>query len=425
MKRMVTVVFVLGVSAFLLFAGGQNQSREGGEKHLSLWLPPYGTQDVLDQEMWEPVLKEFEAANAVDIELQITPWDNYEEKYMTGIAANEGPDVGYMYAEIIGTFIDLGSIKPISPYLTQADRQNYLYLDNGFAYGDQFGLPIIVGNGAVLFYNKDMLADLGFGSPPATWEEFLEMAIAATKDTNGDGKIDQWGFAPGWGATDWGEMNYLWYPWLWQAGGSLFSEDGSEVAFDGPEGMEAARFLYELKFTHKVIPPDAVSQKSMEMFVNYFAAGKALFTLYQSVAADKVLKKDYPDLNWGYVTSLKNRDYGTFVAADQLVLMSKAKSPELAFALMRHLTSGPSMQNFHKYNPWPPIAKDEPYSGSEIFRKMYAQDSSKLRGLKPVVNSNKVYDVLFRELQTMMLGERTAEEAVQNAAKMGNSYLND
>ncbi|MBA7582206.1 hypothetical protein ES708_24130 [subsurface metagenome] len=49
-------------------------------------------------------------------------------------------------------------------------------------------------------------------------------------------------------------MQYIWYPWLWQAGGDLYSPDLTKVAFNSPEGIEAAKFLYDLKFKDKVIP---------------------------------------------------------------------------------------------------------------------------------------------------------------------------
>ena len=393
-----------------------------GAETLTLWLPPYGSEDVLDQKIWEPVLKEFEEQYDAKINLEIIPWANYEEKYMTGIAGGQGPDVGYMYAEMFPSFIEMGALRPIAEYVTQEDRDNYFYLDRGVMFGKQYGLPIILGNPAILYYNADILNELGV-EPPTNWEEFKDIAIKATKDTDGDGKIDQWGFAPGWGASYFGEMNYLWYCWLWQAGGDLFSEDLTKVAFNSPAGLEAAQFLYDLRLTHNVIPDGFTSQNNHEMFANFFGNGKAAFIVHQSAAAGKVLDKEFPDLHWGFVPSLKNKQKGTFVAIDQLVLLSSAKNPELAFKLMRHLTSGKAMTRFHEFNPWPPIARDEGYNGNPLFKEMYEKDYEAFRPLPLAPHGFKIYDYLYKQLQLMMMGKKTPEEALADAEKYSNDLL--
>jgi multiple sugar transport system substrate-binding protein len=37
-------------------------------------------------------------------------------------------------------------------------------------------------------------AGLDVNAPPKTWDEFLAYAKKLTRNTDGDGKIDQWGF---------------------------------------------------------------------------------------------------------------------------------------------------------------------------------------------------------------------------------------
>ena len=40
-------------------------------------------------------------AHRATVNIEITPWDSYEEKMMTGIAGSDGPDIAYMYNEMI------------------------------------------------------------------------------------------------------------------------------------------------------------------------------------------------------------------------------------------------------------------------------------------------------------------------------------
>ena len=435
MRKMVIglLVCILAVS-LLAGCGGQkgdvSQNPQQGEKQdsqkakeLQVWLPPFGTEDMMDQEVWEDIFKKFEQENNVKITLQIVPWNNYEDKYLTGISAGQGPDVGYMYAEMFPSFIDMGTVQPLDEYLTQEDRDNYYYLDKGIIFGKQYGLPIVVGNPRILCYNQDILDEIDV-EPPATWEEFKDIAIKATKDTDGDGEIDRFGYVAAWGSKAYGAMNEMFYPWLWQAGGELFNEEGTQAAFNSEAGVKAVTFLQDLLLTHKVMPESVIAQDESEILTNYFGQGKAAFVIVDTRKTANIFDKQYPDLNWGYVTSLQDVQKGTFVAADQLVMLSDAPDYELTMSLMRYMTSAESMEKFHKMSPWPPIARDEKYNGNPKFTTLYENDYDALKNLKPVKNGYKIYDYLYKQLQVVMMGETTPEKALEEAEKYANDLLN-
>ncbi len=72
------------------------------------------------------------------------------------------------------------------------------------------------------------------------WETYLDIAVKATKDTDGDGTPDYWGT----GATAWGcesvanGVNYIGQ-----------DETGKYIlTMDSPEGIEALQFLYDMNF---------------------------------------------------------------------------------------------------------------------------------------------------------------------------------
>lgn len=69
-------------------------------------------------------------------------------KIPDGFSSGEGPDVGYMYLEMFNDFIEMGALEPLDAYITDADRENYLYLDKGFIKGKQYTMPFIVGQRA-------------------------------------------------------------------------------------------------------------------------------------------------------------------------------------------------------------------------------------------------------------------------------------
>ncbi|SHH09377.1 ABC transporter substrate-binding protein [Tepidibacter thalassicus] len=421
-KILVFVLIMIMIAISLVGCGSTNLSKNTGKDEkdkLTVWLPPIGENDKV---VWEPILKEFEEENNVKVDLEIIPWEGYPEKYATAVAAGEGPDVGYMYAEMFPQFIKMGAVEDLTPYLTDKDYENYIYIENCKMLGGIYGLAIEAANPAVLYYNKDILKELG-EEVPKTWEDFRRIAKKATKDTDGDGKIDQWGFAQGWGANFFGDLNWNWYGFLWQAGGELYNDDLKTVRFNDKAGLEAAQFLYDLKFVDKVIPDNAMAQTNKEMLQTTFGPGKAAFAIWLSSGASEILDKSFPNLNYGFITSLKNKDMGTFASVDQLTLMSAAKNKKLAFKLMKHMLSAKSMTKFHKYHPRAPISKDEPYQGDPRFKEIIENDKGIYRPLVVAPHGVEVYEYLWKQLQRMMAGEVKPKEALDEAARYANDLL--
>jgi len=389
------------------------------KEKLVVWLPPMGDNDA---DVWEPILEEYEKEKNIDIDLEIIPWDNYPEKYAVAIAGNNGPDVGYMYAEMFPQFIEMGAVEDLTPYLTAEDYENYIYINDGKMLGGLYGLGIEAANPAVLYYNKDILTELG-EQPPKTWADFRRISKAATKDTNGDGEIDQWGLAQGWGRSMFGDLNWNWYGFLWQAGGELYNEDLKTVRFNDEKGLKAAQLLYDLKFEDKALPPNHMSKTNKEMLTTTFGEGNAAFCIWLSSAASEILDTNFKDLNYDFVLSLEDEAKGTFASVDQLTLMSAAENKELAFGLIEHMLSAKSMTKFHEYNPRAPISKDEPYQGDVRFQEVIETQNGVYRPLVVAPHGVEVYNNLWKELQLMMAGEKTPEQALNDAAQVSNELL--
>lgn len=231
MKKMFKALLATGLAVSLLGACGNAKKQEGqkeskqvetsadaekktdGEKtELLLWMPPFGTEDTLDKEMWKKVLAPFEKENNCNVTVEVIPWSNYEEKYLTAISSGAGPDLGYMYMEMMNDYIDMGALEPFDSYLTDKEKDNFYYLDKGVIDGKQYALPIVVGNARILCYNKKLLEQAGVEKAPETWDEFL----AACK------KLKDAGITPiqqQWGDASKGSLNSIFFPYLWQAGG--------------------------------------------------------------------------------------------------------------------------------------------------------------------------------------------------------------
>lgn len=389
---------------------GDNAANKEPEK-LLLWMPPFGTEDTLDKEMWSKTIAKFEQDNNAKVEIEIVPWSNYEEKYLTGISSGNGPDVGYMYMEMMNDFIDMGALEPFDSYLTDKDKENFYYLDKGVINGKQYALPIVVGSARVMYYNKSMLDKAGVTTVPSTWDEFL----AASKKIKAAGMTP---FQQQWGDKSKGALNAIFFPYLWQAGGDIFSKDGTKATFNSSEGIKAAQFLYDMK--KEGLIPDSTTSMSEDQVLADFKAGKLAFAVAPTNRGAEFTKAG---VDWGYSTSLKQAKGGTFAAADSLVLISSSKHKELAAKLALYMVSGPAMTEFHKMAPFPPVAKDEEYHDDVNFKRVYNEDQASLVTLPAVKGSAGIYDNLYKNLQLMMLGELTPEQALNESAKYADDSL--
>ncbi len=414
MKRLSCLMLAGMMTVSLLSGCGAEEKKEdtGGKETLTLWMPPFGTEESLDKEVWENILDPFEEEHNVEVSVEIIPWSNYEEKYLTGISSGQGPDVGYMYMEMINDYIESESITPFDEYLTDEEKDNFYYLDKGVIEGKQYAMPIVVGSARVMFYNKALLDEAGVTEIPQTWEAFTD----ACKKVAATGKTP---FLQQWGDKSKGAMNAMFFPYLWQAGGQIFNEDGTEAAFNSEAGLKAAKFLTDLKLKDGILPEEVTSMSEDQVF-SEFKKGNAAFVVGPTNRGAEFTEAG---VEWDYITSLQDQQMGTFASADSLVLVSASKNKELAAELVKFMLSGPSMTEFHKMAPFPPIAKDEEYNDDPIFKGVYEDNKDSLITLPAVKGSAAVYDNLYKNLQLMMLGELSPEEALNNSAEFADSTL--
>lgn len=378
------------------------------KQDLLLWLPPFAAgEGELDHEFWKKALTPWAEINNVNLTIEITPWDNYEEKYLTGFSSGNGPDVGYMYLEMFNDFIDMGALAELDEFITEEDRANYLYLDKGFLKGKQYAMPFIVGNARILFFNMDILEKAGVKELPKTWQELVDVALKV-KEAKLPGVMP---FAGEWADPAIGALNNIFYPYLWQAGGEIYNEDGTKIALlDNDAAVRAAQFLYDLKFKHEVLPEESMALVGTELR-NQFMEGNIAIA---SMAANSAGLLDEAKINWDFVISLEDKTKATWVAADSLIVNNACKNKELAMSLVKTIINKETMEKFHKeISPFPPITKDAEFFDNPRFKELYS-DAEHLRTLPVANGAFKMMNTLYKNLQSMMLGELSPEEAIQN-----------
>ena len=196
--------------------------------------------DAAMGETMEKFVSDFEAEHpTITIELRKAPTDAAVQKLTTQIAGGNPPDVAYLDASSTADFASRDALVNLDSYIERSDVVNpddYVDAFRTFVTFEDsmYGLPLN-GESTGLFYRTDLFEEAGIDGPPETWEEFEEDAALLTKPDE-----QQYGFQ-----IFESEAAYYWYPWLYQAGGDVLSDDG-EVLFTSDEARTAAEYYVNL-----------------------------------------------------------------------------------------------------------------------------------------------------------------------------------
>ena len=173
------------------------------------------------------------------------------EKLQTMIAGNDAPDVMLLNTGQFEAFAARGVLYNLGTLVQKESFNLDIYWPiavDGCKYrGTLFGLPKDISN-VILFYNKDLFDEAKIPYPTADWK-FSDLLAAAKKltiDRNGDGNIDQWGFALN-------NVVWAWAGHVWANDGEIFNDDRTKVLLDNAKTIEALQdYFVEL---NKYSPP--------------------------------------------------------------------------------------------------------------------------------------------------------------------------
>ena len=147
------------------------------------------TRDV-EQEITEEFMK---LHPNIKVQIDGIPSNDQHTKVVTLGTVGQLPDVVQDHVDWIPSNVEGGFFADLSKF---ADKQFFdQYLPGSMELcsykGKIYALQAALVNTGLL-YRKDLFEAAGV-KEPTNWEEFLAVCQKLTKDTNKDGKIDQWG----------------------------------------------------------------------------------------------------------------------------------------------------------------------------------------------------------------------------------------
>ena len=144
-------------------------------------------------------------------------------------------------------YIDRGVIWPLEDMPGFSETKAGLNEKMGYEWeGHTYSLPWHFA-GPAPHYNKTLVEEAGLDpdNPPLTYSEFLGWAQALTRDTDGDGEIDQWFMAPDVG-EDWWWWEFVIEPLTIAATGTADLTQGGTAIFNTPMFVAAYQLIADL-----------------------------------------------------------------------------------------------------------------------------------------------------------------------------------
>ncbi|WGD37769.1 sugar ABC transporter substrate-binding protein [Lysinibacter sp. HNR] len=323
-------------------SGGDDNS--GGTSEITYWASNQGTSLEDDRARLEPTLKRFEEKTGVKVNLEVIPWTDLYTRILTAVSSGDGPDVLNIGNTWATTLQETGAFEPVEGKLLEAVGGEERFIKNSWATGGKPGethtsvpLYALAYN---MYYNTKLFEEAGITEPPATWDEFIEVGQQLTKDTDGDGTIDQWGFSTA-GASVPNNAHYVFALGL-QNGSPLFDKDNKPQFED--DGVVAAMTAWVgLMSDAKIVSPSDAENTDQLNSVTNLVDGRAAMVFNQSPI--KVFNaRDFSDWGVAMVPMIDPLPSGgepivSHVAGINLSVFKNAKNKDAAIDFVGFMTS--------------------------------------------------------------------------------------
>ena len=266
MKKNILLTTLIAI--LLLTACGGKAGTGKAEISMMMWGDP------AELDVWNQIVADFKTTNPdITVKVEVSDWDSYWTKLKTLLAANTPPDIFAIDAPYYLDYQSKGTLLNLQPYIDKNSKIfDGIYPQTLEAYQTPegyFGIPRDFQT-IVLFYNKDMFdaANQPYPNADWTWEDLQAAAKALTKDNNGDGKIDQYGYT-----FDMWDMEPGWSEALWSYGGDIISADHTKTLIGSSEARQSWQLLYDMTFVDKSVPDANTSgQYGQDLFMAGIAA---------------------------------------------------------------------------------------------------------------------------------------------------------
>ena len=256
--------------------------------------------------------------------------DDYSEWFSRKLLAGEEPDIFMVLGTDFNQFASMGVMKNLETFIEEdTDFEPEKYFTSAFVSGQyesvQYALPYETVP-TLMFVNKTLLTQEGIDMPEEnwTWDDFYEICKKVTRDTDGDGVLDQFG-----------SYNYDWMDALCSNGGGVFNTKGTEAALTDSRVVEAVKYVRSINDLY------GGEKLTQEDFNGGLVAFMPLtFAEYRTYKTYPYKIRKYANFQWDCVTMPAGEQGGNISQVDSLLMgiSANTKEEKLAWEFLKLLT---------------------------------------------------------------------------------------
>lgn len=366
--------------------------------------------------------------------------ENYDTKVTAMIAAGETIDLAQMESGTIGyKLVEEGRFATLDSFVESSGYDMSDYVGASCYYDD--GGNLIAYSGCIelmtMFYSRDVFDEAGLPYPPSdpeqawTWDEFVEVAMKLTLDDNGKTPYDE-GFDPE-NIVRYGVNMSFWWP-IWGSfilsnGGDLVDAQGNFV-MNQPASVEALQKLADMALVNHCMPTPTAREGMPGTDVALLTGAYAMVIDGQWLA----LTLADTGVNFGMASLPKMGEEVVSVCTNgMMVIMEDSKEKEAAWALLQYIQdpgkeitlfkNGNRMPSERKWltekeylDQWAEAgnpARPEGYDG--IIKMLLNNSVAPFTGT--IKNFSDMIDVVNKEIDEIVYGNKTAQEGMDSAAE--------
>lgn len=262
--------------------------------------------------------------------------EDYTEWLAEELMKETAPDVFFVLGDDFSSFVEADALKDLAPFMEKDEEfQESVFYSSALACGKydgkQYALPFECAP-KLMFVNRSILDAEGITMPGNdwTWEDFYSLCQAVTKDTDGDGLIDQFG-----------QVGYTWKEALESNGVQLFDQKGTECRLTASGVEESLRFIEKLE---TLTNGYNVSERDFDL--GNVAFQPMSFSEFRAYQPYPLRVKKYSGFQWGCIPMPSGSQGDNISTLDSLLvgMNKKTANTKEAWEFIKTLTTNPDIQ---------------------------------------------------------------------------------
>ncbi|KPQ38229.1 MAG: putative chitobiose transport system substrate-binding protein [Phormidium sp. OSCR] len=372
---------------------------------------------------FDNLIEAFEAENPeLEVRWIDVPWSAMKARILTSVSARTAPDLVNLNPDFAALLAGRGAWLNLDESISEAVRSQYLenIWDASRFEGQSFGIPWYLTT-RITIYNEALLAEAGIEEPPQTYEALATVAQQVREETG------KYAFFVTFASNDSGEVLES----LVQMGVRLLNDDGT-AAFNSPEGVAAFNYWRRL-YQEGWLPREVLTQghqRAIELYqageLALVATGPQFFQTITNNAPDiAAVSRAAPQMT-GETGKIS-------VAVMNVLIPRDTVNPEGAIAFALFLTNPDNQLAFSQAANTLPSTREtlnheyfqelgpnaEPIDQARVISAEQLKRAEVL--VPPQSNVNDLQEILYDNLQAVLLGQKTTEAALADAEQDWNA----